>query len=347
MEGLKIPAFVAENANLAQCWDDFKEAFLFYLAAADLDDAGDVRKISILMNAMGKQYQKVYKNSLGLSDANKKKYKEVIKTLDAYFQPKKLVKGYITRFQKRIQSPQETISDYITALRELANNCNFGDNLDTQLCVQISNGVSDMSLKKKLWSEDLTLDDIIKKCHLFEQQKESMELYGTSGSNADRSINYTRSRGRARGGAHQFRGSSFRGSSRGSSYRGPFQRTDNTRQQNQWRHPLPNRDNQYDKTYVKDYRKCKNCGGSHGYRQCPAYGLKCKKCFEYNHFASMCYSGNKPSHVGLYYNDEKDYGEENIDRNCFHDEYKNYYYDENDCYNDQIDLSEQLQKVKV
>ena len=153
--------------------------------------------------------------------------------MDAYFQPKKLVKGYITRFQKRIQSPQETISDNITALRELANNCNFGDNLDTQLCVQISNGVSDMSLKKKLWSEDLTLDDIIKKCHLFEQQKESMELYGTSGSNAERSINYTRSRGRARGGAHQFRGSSFRGSSRGSSYRGPFQRTDKTRQQNQ------------------------------------------------------------------------------------------------------------------
>ena len=38
-----------------------------------------------------------------------------------------------------------------------------------------------MSLKKKLWSEDLTLDDLIKKCHLFEQQKESMELYGTSG----------------------------------------------------------------------------------------------------------------------------------------------------------------------
>ena len=167
-----------------------------------------------------------------------------------------------------------------------------------------------------------------------------MELYGTGGSNTERSINYTRSRGRARGGAHQFRGSSFRGSSRGSSYRGPFQRTDNTR------HPLPNRDNQHDKTHVKDYRKCKNCGGSHGYRQCPAYGLKCKKCFEYNHFASMCYSGNKPSHVGLYYNGEKDYGEENIDRNCFYGEYKNYYYDENDCYKDQIDLSEQLQKVK-
>ena len=172
MEGLKRPTFVAEDANLA--WDDFKEAFLFYLAAADLDDAGDVRKISILMNAMGKQYQKVYKNSLGLSDANKKKYKEVIKALDAYFQPKKLVKGYITRFQKRIQSPQETISDYITALRQLANNCNFGDNLDTQLCVQISNGVSDMSLKKKLWSEDLTLDDIIKKCHLFTTKR----IYG-------------------------------------------------------------------------------------------------------------------------------------------------------------------------
>ena len=79
--------------------------------------------------------------------------------MDAYFQPKK---GYITRLQKRIQSPQGTRSDYMTALRELPNNGHFGDNIDTQMCVQISNGVSDMSLEKNLWSEDLTLDDIIK-----------------------------------------------------------------------------------------------------------------------------------------------------------------------------------------
>ena len=72
MEGLKIPAFVAEDANLAQCWDDFKEAFLFYLAAADLDDAGDVRKISILM---GKQYQKVYKTVLAYQMRIKKSTK--------------------------------------------------------------------------------------------------------------------------------------------------------------------------------------------------------------------------------------------------------------------------------
>ncbi|CAC5403290.1 unnamed protein product [Mytilus coruscus] len=41
--------------------------------------------------------------------------------------------------------------------------------------------------------------------------------------------------------------------------------------------------------------KCKNCGGNHERRKCPAFGKQCNKCHQYNHFASVCLSSNKSS----------------------------------------------------
>ena len=41
--------------------------------------------------------------------------------------------------------------------------------------------------------------------------------------------------------------------------------------------------------------KCKNCGGKHERRKCPAFGKQCNKCHKYNHFASVCLSSNKSS----------------------------------------------------
>ena len=37
-------------------------------------------------------------------------------------------------------------------------------------------------------------------------------------------------------------------------------------------------------------RNGRNCGQTHGYRECPAYGKQCSKCSKYNHFPSVCRS---------------------------------------------------------
>ncbi len=38
-------------------------------------------------------------------------------------------------------------------------------------------------------------------------------------------------------------------------------------------------------------RKCRNCGYEHEPRRCPAYNKRCHKCGKWNHFQSMCQSG--------------------------------------------------------
>ncbi len=48
------------------------------------------------------------------------------------------------------------------------------------MAVQISNGVRDEQLKKKLWDQDLTLEQIIEKCQTHELRAESAGLYSKS-----------------------------------------------------------------------------------------------------------------------------------------------------------------------
>lgn len=148
MELLQPPKFVAgEQVNLVQNWKEFKDEFENYIQAVDKSDAAQPQIIALL-----------------------------------YFERKKFRKGYITEFQQRKQGPHETVSQYITILKDLAIHCEFGAGHDDQLCVAISNGVRDVKLRDKLWNEDLSLDDIISKCQRYEQQQRTHSLYMNTGA---------------------------------------------------------------------------------------------------------------------------------------------------------------------
>ncbi len=130
---------------------------------------------------MGKQYSKMFENELTFAkDDDKKVYAKVTEQFDKYFEAKKLVKSYITQFQIRKQLANETVAEYITELRRLAKLCDFGAQENKMMAVQISNGVRDEQLKKKLWDEDLTLEQIIEICQTHELRAESAGLYSKS-----------------------------------------------------------------------------------------------------------------------------------------------------------------------
>jgi len=41
------------------------------------------------------------------------------------------------------------------------------------------------------------------------------------------------------------------------------------------------------RTDIKTF-DCWKCGTNHSYRQCPAYGKRCRKCNRYNHYEKNC-----------------------------------------------------------
>ncbi len=276
------PPSFKDTDNPSQAWRDYKEDLDMYILAAGLEEAGEERKVAMLLYGLTQKHRKIYQ-SFGLTTEQKKVYKTVVAKFDEHFEPKKVTKLYMKRFDSCTQSANESVADFIARLKELARQCDFGATLENQLCKQISVGVHDQVLREKLWGEDLTLKQIEEKCFHFEQRRESKNvLQGT-----DASVNYFSARGR-----NQFRGhgkSRGRGRGHGAYDRNPH---DGESHRNPPARGTQQRGGQSQKTQSHPQMhsgwKCTFCGTSHRPRQCPAYGKACNHCHKIGHFSSVC-----------------------------------------------------------
>lgn len=87
-------------------------------------------------------------------------YDTIKKILESYFSSQPLEIVEIFKFHHRVQMKGESIRDYITALRKMAVNCNFGDYLNNALRNQFVCGIRNRIVKEKLLSmRDLKFDD--------------------------------------------------------------------------------------------------------------------------------------------------------------------------------------------
>ena len=288
VQGIIPPKFTPRNHDigvLAQTWKDFRNELDIYFLASGQNNVEDQRKIALLLYQMGRQFTKVFENELVLTNDERKNYQTVCDKFTAYFEPKKLTRSYVSKFQRRVQSANESVSDFITALREIAKLCDFGDKEDDLMCVQISNGVRDETLKKKLWDESLTLKQIIEKCQTHEMREEMFSPSHSSTSTTN--VNVVR-RGRSRGRGQRYfqhyeQPQNRRGRGRGpqrDQHRGPHRGS---------QHGPPRGGSRGANQSAPMRGACGKCGRSHPPRQCPAYGKRCNKCGITGHFASMCF----------------------------------------------------------
>ena len=198
---------------------------------------------------------------------------------------------HMKQFDDRYQRPEETIAQYVASLREIAKFCDFGDTLEAQLCKQISVGVHDPSLRDKLWSEDLTLEQIMTKCQLHEQKQASMSAFHRDPGGSTSSVN--RLRASYRGGrSHSNRRSTHRGQQRGPYQEGSYSRGPPPRGRGRSRGRYQGRGSRGRSTEtfyrISTHDNCDNCGTSHERYNCPAYNKRCHYCNNLGHFEPYC-----------------------------------------------------------
>lgn len=263
------------GVNLAQAWRDWKELFELYLVAAEKENVEDAVKVGILKYSMGPEWIKVAKTFTYVTDEDDEVLANVLEKFDEYFQPKKLLKAYITRFQKRVQGPNESLNDFIADVRELGSQCEFGETEETQVSIQISNGVRDKKLQEKLWEDDLSLQDIIRRCHQYDQLQETRQITSADPGHPHHVNAVSRGRG------------SSRGRSRGRSHRGRG-RSQGTSQQYQQPRPYNHQSSRGRGRGRNMNQDCLNCGRTHAPRRCPAFGKPCNNCGKLGHFSVCC-----------------------------------------------------------
>ena len=149
--------------NLGPKWAKWIERLDQYFIASGIENDG--RKLNSLFFIGGEELYEIYKTLNDItefpegvtSNYDKAKYK-----LTSYFNPKKNVVIEIYNFRQARQSKYETIYQYITRLKILAQYCDFGENLNKEIMNHVIQTCYSEKLRREFLSKkDLTYKDLV------------------------------------------------------------------------------------------------------------------------------------------------------------------------------------------
>lgn len=272
MEHFKPPEAMRFEGNISENWRRWLQRYELYLAASGAVDKDDKIKVAILLHAIGDEGIDIFNTFTFDTEGDEAKLAVVVGKFHAYCNPRKNTVMERYSFWERSQKEGETIDQFVTALKNRAKNCEFGDQKDFMIRDRIIFGVREARLKERLLrdSADPRLERVIELCRASEaSSKQVKELSGTVTVSAITNRPKT----------HKYKPPS-KSPTHGQTSGGSI----NNNKQN-----YHHRNNKQPPTVFS----CRNCGRTHGPRECPAYGQNCLKCHNQNHFAKMCRGGKQ------------------------------------------------------
>ncbi|XP_037576521.2 uncharacterized protein K02A2.6-like [Dermacentor silvarum] len=108
------------------------------------------KKRALLVAALSTNTVGVIAGRCAPAKVNELSYTEVVALLQQYFspEPNEIAQSY--KFFTRNQSPGEPVKEFLLAIRQIANTCNFGDSLDRMLRDRIVCGLQSSSVRRQL-----------------------------------------------------------------------------------------------------------------------------------------------------------------------------------------------------
>ena len=256
MEVLKTPpSFSFDQTNVGDAWRRWQSQFETYYTACELSEKKGEVQVAILLHAAGPEAQEIEKQfSYDEAKGEKKTdYKTVLKKFSEYCHPRKNVVFERYRFWQRGQQKGETVDTWVKELKILANNCEFGTELDNMLRDKLVFGVADERVKERMLREpDLTLIKAVDLCRAAETTRMRMQEM-TLGASSSAHIDAVRKESAPKSG--------------------------------------DNRSMQFKNSATEEY-SCRKCGTRHKQRECIAYGKQCKVCKGFGHFGVFHKSQN-------------------------------------------------------
>eukprot|EP00117_Sycon_ciliatum_P032596 scpid32291/ scgid25245/ Transposon Ty3-G Gag-Pol polyprotein; Gag3-Pol3; Transposon Ty3-1 TYA-TYB polyprotein; Capsid protein; p24; Spacer peptide p3; Nucleocapsid protein p11; Ty3 protease; p16; Spacer peptide J; Reverse transcriptase/ribonuclease H; p55; Integrase p61; Integrase p58 len=245
-------------------WDDWLDRFRQYRKVTKLHKDDEDVQVATLLYSMGPQATVVHKQ-LKFDDAgDAEKFDEVVKKMSEYFKPVSNVVHERTMFERAIQSPSESVDEYLRRLHRIADKCDFSGARDERIRDRFMANLIDRKLTLEL--QLLDKPDLAKAATYarnYEQvhRQVAAQRHQLEVSAPPQAAGISTAKANSGGRAQQF--SSTRRST-------PF---------------------------GTDDASCRWCGrpATHSRRECPARSEKCSSCGKTGHFSRVCLS--KPSRL--------------------------------------------------
>ena len=251
---LQPPQLTKAEVDTQRRWSAWKKRWDAYATLAKLADEDPAYQVACLTYCLDQELVQTLDTLPFEREADKKSIVKIMELLENHLVGDVNETYESFKFFTRHQEESETIMEYITAIRGLANTCNFGALKERLIKDRIVCGIRDRSLQKSLLEDPkLTLQKCIDKCRAAETASVQARTIAKE-TQEEQSLNIVRRERRGRMQTEVQAGTN--------------------------RDPRP--------TAMLD--KCAHCGRRHGRRLCPAFGKTCHSCGKPNHFASQCRS---------------------------------------------------------
>ena len=158
--GLPVPqSLEIHHNNAADKWSRFESAWRNYSAAIELSGKTEAVQVATFLTVIGEEARDVFATFAWTEVGDENRLAKVISNFKNYCQPRKNIPFERYMFNKRMQEPGESYDQYRTALRKLAENCNFQQiTTDEILRDRLVFGIKDTKVRERLLREaDLTL----------------------------------------------------------------------------------------------------------------------------------------------------------------------------------------------
>ncbi|XP_068756934.1 uncharacterized protein [Montipora capricornis] len=136
-------------------WELYIERLNSYFEANKIGGEGDGLKLrrTILLSSVGNKTYKLMCDFLAPEKPGDKPYPELCTMGKNHFNPKPSESVQRHKFNNRFRANGESISDFVAALRHLAEYCNFGGSLENMLRDRLVSGVNNEKIQTRLLSE--------------------------------------------------------------------------------------------------------------------------------------------------------------------------------------------------
>ena len=173
MDSIKPPMMDFENGNVAENWKMWCQ-HMQLLLTGPLAEKKDEQKSSYFLLYIGQTGRDIY-NTWYSPEDTKPTVEELITKFSEYCKPKKNTIMARFKFNSRVQKANENTDQFVTDLRLISQECEYGELRDSLIRDRIIFGTKDNKIRERLLQdEDTKLDKAIEIARSIEATTEQM-----------------------------------------------------------------------------------------------------------------------------------------------------------------------------
>ena len=193
LSSVKLFDLHGDPLSIGRHWQRWMKSFSLYsdskglIIQADKDD-NKVQRRALLLHSAGEDVQEIFEtwaNTGGIKD-----YGKAEKALNDYFIPKVNSTYQNHVFRSMEQQDGETVAQFVTRLRQVVKDCDYGEQAENQIRDQVVQPCKSHELRRKLLEkgEKLTLELLLSRAANHERVQSQLESMGNgkNGVNAVR-----------------------------------------------------------------------------------------------------------------------------------------------------------------